>query len=165
MTVICDRTDKLIFQKRRYDTCQSKHTPPKPGAQSSGRTIRAHNRPAATRLFTTQPSPWQQGQIASTSGSDFSSCERKKKWGEKEIYVLRQKKRQIFSAMQSRKKAEGWVTVKRGWEMHFVCLFACYFPSNRMEAIFHTSVSYENRTEPCWSSGKLTHFVCLSRFS
>lgn len=107
MTVICDGTDKLIFQKRRYDTCQSKHTPPKPGAQSSGRTIRAHNRPAATRLFTTQPSPWQQGQIASTSGSDFSSCERKKKWGEKEIYVLRQKKKDKYFLQCKAEKSRG----------------------------------------------------------
>lgn len=47
---------------------------------------------------------------------------REKKKGGREIYELRRKKTNIFCNAKQ-KKAEGWVTHERGWEMHFVCLF------------------------------------------
>lgn len=156
-----DISEEAIWQME----CQSKHTSPKPGAQSSDRTIRVHNRPAATRLFTTQPSPWQQGQIASTSGSDFSSCERKKKAGKERNVWVKVKKIEIFCNAKP-KKTRGlsytWKRIRNAF-----CLFVCFCPQTEWKQFF--ILLEVKRTE--WSragpleSHTLSTSACLSRFS
>lgn len=121
MTVICDRTGKLIFQKRQYDKWRASLNIPLQNLE--------HNQAAGPSESTTdprlhacsQPSRRHANRDRSLPHLEVISALVK----EKKKCMCQGEKRQIFSAMQSRKKQRVALHLKEAEKcVLFVCLLA-----------------------------------------